>query len=94
MLGHFDRCIDKRGFNYLEQIFKDISTAMGCKDPIAAIDTFEKMMQEMELTNPVSNNKEVDLRILSTSVNPVRLKNNPVGIDEAEAYKLYQLIVN
>lgn len=94
MLGHFDRCIDKRGFNYLEQVFKEISVAMGCKDPIEAIDTFEKMMQEMELTNPVSNNREEDLKVLSTSVNPVRLKNNPVGIGEVEAYNLYNVIVH
>ena len=94
MLGHFDRCIDKRGFNYLEQIFKDISAAMGCNDPIEAIDIFEKMMQEMELTNPISSNREEDLKVLSTSVNPVRLKNNPVGIDEKDAYNLYGIIVH
>ena len=94
MLHHFDRCVDRRGFDYLEQIFKEISVAMGCKDPIEAIDTFEEMMQEMELTNPISSNRDEDLKVLSTSVNPVRLKNNPVGIDEKDAYNLYGTIVH
>lgn len=93
MIGHFDRCIDKRGVDYLEQIFKEITSAMGCNSPIDAITLFEGMMKDMELANPVSDNRETDLKILSTSVNPVRLKNNPVGIDEKEAYMLYNSIV-
>lgn len=93
MIGHLDRCIDKRGVDYLEKIFKEISEAMGCKDPIDAIRTFEKMMLEMELANPVSTNREVDLKVLSTSVNPVRLKNNPISIDEQTAFYLYSRVV-
>lgn len=93
MIGHFDRCIDSRGMDYLENIFKDISVAMGCTNPIEAISLFERMMQEMELANPVSNNRDVDLKMLSTSVNPVRLKNNPIGIEEADAFRLYSIIV-
>ena len=93
MIGHFDRCIDKRGMDYLEQIYKEISSAMGCDSPMDAITLFEGMMKDMELTNPVSNNGEEDLKVLSTSVNPVRLKNNPVGIGETEAYMLYNSIV-
>ena len=93
MIGHFDRCIDKRGMDYLERIFKEISSAMGCNNPMDAIALFEGMMKDMELTNPVSNNRDEDLKVLSTSVNPVRLKNNPIGIGETEAYMLYNSIV-
>ena len=93
MIGHFDRCIDKRGMDYLERIFNEISFAMGCNSPMDAITLFEGMMKDMELTPPVSNSREEDLKVLSTSVNPVRLKNNPVGIDEKEAYMLYSSIV-
>ena len=50
--------------------------------------------KDMELNNPVASNREAELNVLSTSVNPVRLKNNPVGIDEAEAYNLYSVIVH
>ena len=94
MIGHLDRCIDKRGIDYLERIFNDISAAMGSKDPIEAIDTFETIMSEMELANPVSTNREDDLKVLSTSVNPVRLKNNPVKLEEKTTFNLFEEILD
>lgn len=94
MIGNFDRCIDKRGHDYLEGIFNDISTAMGCETPMEAIEVFEKMMEALELANPVAGSREEDLKMLSTSVNPVRLKNNPISIDEEDALKLYNRIVH
>ena len=94
MLSNFDRCIDVRGTKYLEGIFGDISKSMGCSNPTEAIEAFEQMMNEMELGNPVAGNREEELRMLSTSVNPVRLKNNPIAIDEETALKLYNSIVH
>ena len=94
MIGTFSRCIDPRGMDYLEEIFHEISLAMGCSNPNEAIDLFEKMMAEMELYNPVAGDRESELKALSTSVNPVRLKNNPVGINEEEALMLYNVIIH
>lgn len=94
MLGNMDKCIDNRGKEYLAGIFLEIAKAMGCEKPGEAIATFREMMKEMELENPVSENREEDLKTLSTSVNPVRLKNNPVGINEEEALHLYSIIVH
>lgn len=94
MIDHYDNCIDSRGKDYLEKKFDEISKAMGCSNPLDAITTFEQMMAEMELKNPVAVERNVELKALSTSVNPVRLKNNPIGIDEKEAYKLYSIIVH
>ena len=94
MIGSFIRCIDPRGMDYLEEIFNEISSAMGCSNPIEAIDLFEKMMAEMNLQNPVAGERETELTALSTSVNPVRLKNNPVGINEEEALMLYNVIIH
>ena len=51
---------------------------MNCESSEKAIEQFLEMMKEMELTNPVSTNRKEDLQVLSTSVNPERLKNNPV----------------
>ena len=93
MIGNFERCIDKRGHNYLEEIFNDISATMGCKAPMEAIDFFEKMLEEMDLGYPVAGHREEELKMLSTSVNPVRLKNNPVAINEETAKKLYNSIL-
>ncbi len=94
MLDNMDKCIDRRGREYLAGIFEDIAKAMGCDTPKQAIAMFREMMKDMELTNPVAGNRDDELKILSTSVNPVRLKNNPVDIKEEEAYKLYNVIVH
>ena len=93
MLGNMDKCIDVRGKDYLAGIFLEIAKAMGCGNPEDAVATFQEMMKEMDLGNPVSENREDDLQALSTSVNPVRLKNNPVGINKEEAFMLYGAIV-
>lgn len=74
-------------------VFADIANAMDCSSAKDAIGLFRQIMSEMELQNPVSGNKEAELDILSKSVNPVRLKNNPVGIDEAKAKYLYTIII-
>jgi len=74
-------------------VFNEISQAMGFDCPRNAIEGFRKMMSEMELKNPVAGKRETELQILSTSVNPVRLKNNPIIIDEATAWDLYNSIV-
>ena len=94
MLDNMDKSIDRRGKEYLTGIFEDISKTMGCDTPEQAIAMFREMMKDMELTNPVAGSRDNELKVLSTSVNPVRLKNNPVGINEEEAYKLYNIIVH
>ena len=93
MLGNMDKCIDKRGQGYLADIFDKIANAMGCETSKLAIGEFCGMMKEMELANPVSTNKDEDLKVLSSSVNPVRLKNNPVCISSDIALTLYDTIV-
>ena len=93
MLDNMDRCIDVRGQEYLADIFIQIAKAMGCDDANLSIRVFCEMMKDMELDNPTSSNKADDLKLLSTSVNPVRLKNNPVEISEKDAFVLYSRII-
>lgn len=93
MIGHMDQCIDPRGPEYLEDIFSDIAKAMGCSSPEEAIGVFRNIMVEMDLKNPVSNSPSSDIALLSSSVNPIRLKNNPVLLDDPSINALYQLIV-
>lgn len=92
MIGHMDKCIDSRGQEYLSGIFALISKAMGCVSPEQAIAEFRQMMQNMDLKNPVAGNREEELNTLSTSVNPVRLKNNPIILDKEVIYSLYTII--
>lgn len=94
MLGHMDKCIDSRGQKYLAGIFDKIAKAMGCESPEQAIAEFRQMMKEMDLKNPVNVNREDELEVLSTSVNPVRLKNNPEELDVASIKALYNIIIH
>ncbi len=93
MLGHMDKCIDSRGQAYLTGIFEKIAKSMDRETPEQAIAVFRQMMQDMNLNNPVSNNKDEDLKVLSTSVNPVRLKNNPVMLETLCIQELYDEII-
>ena len=94
MIGHLDQCIDKRGTDYLADIFSDISQTMGCKNSIQAIGMFHKMMAEMELRNPLATDKELELEILTNSVNPIRIKNNPVLLSNIIIKLLYSRIIH
>lgn len=94
MIGHMDKCIDTRGQEYLLGIFVLISKAMGCDSPEQAIAEFRQMMKEMELKNPVVVNMKEELEVLSTSVNPVRLNNNPVLLENHIICAIYSSILN
>ena len=93
MLQNPDLCIDKRGKDYLERIFHQIAQCMNVTTSQDAVLYFRKMMKEMSLANPVSTNIEQEVDILSHSVNPVRLKNNPVRLDEETIRCLYLGII-
>ena len=93
MIVNMDKCIDSRGKEYLADVFSDISKAMGCETPSLAIKEFRQMMKEMEMSNPIASKREEELDILSRSVNPIRLKNNPVILDSFTITALYEMII-
>lgn len=93
MIGHMDKCVDVRGRAYLSEIFDFIAKTMDTSNPINAIELLRQMMNEMEMDNPVAGNLEEELTVLSTSVNPVRLKNNPVILDDTSIRAIYQKIL-
>ena len=51
------------------------------------------MLANMELKNPVSIEREKEIAALSKSVNPIRLKNNPIELDFETICGLYDIIV-
>ena len=95
MISHMDKCLDKRGQNYLNGIFNNIAHTMGAETPEKAIVLFRNMMKDMELSSPQTEHdrRSSDLDILSSSVNPVRLRNNPVCLDDEVIVLLYETIV-
>ena len=93
MIRHMDKCIDSRGQEYLAGIFAKISKAMGCDSPKQAVAEFRQMMKEMDLKKPEAGNREEEIKVLSSSVNPVRLKNNPVQLDNCTISALYNVVL-
>ena len=93
MIDHMDQCIDTRGCEYLESIFHDIAASMDCSTPAQAINRFRQMMDTMDMNSPVSDQTDLDLQVLISSVNPVRLKNNPIQLDSETIRSLYRKIV-
>lgn len=96
MIGNMDKCIDKRGKDYLNGIFNEIAKSMGAENPNEAIAVFRAMMKDMELANPTSglSHSTSVLDVLSTSVNPIRLKNNPVTLESDTIHQLYEHIIH
>lgn len=93
MIGNMQKCIDSRGADYLCSIFNDIAHSIGCETPENAISLLRDMMKEMEMKKPVAGRKEEEVELLAHSVNPIRLRNNPIELDVTTIVMLYKLIV-
>lgn len=93
MLNQMDNCIDYRGMTYLSGIFVEIANAMGAKSSFDAIENFKDILCRLELNRSVSLNKRQDINVLSSSVNPVRMKNNPIVFDKNTINKIYQSVI-
>ena len=93
MIGNMDKCIDSRGEGYLGSIFQEIAGALGASSPEEAVRMFRSMMEEMQMQQPVTENRDADLEVLTTSVNPIRLRNNPVELEREAIEYLYNIII-
>ena len=91
MIGHTDSCIDSRGKEYVENVFESISLSMSTHGAEDAIKIIRNMMKEMDLNAPLFlDDAEAELDILCNSVNPIRLKNNPIQLDHDAIHFLYR----
>lgn len=84
IVSHISDCVDSRGEKYLKSVFEKI--------PID-VDWFEELMKELDMPAPVSQNRDKDIEILTSSVNPVRLKNNPIALSTAALHEMYERII-
>lgn len=91
MINNTADCTDSRGQVYLDGIFMDIADAFGCTDSMSAIIKFADIIKRFELEIPKATVDEY--LILKKSVNPVRLKNNPVSLSEEAISLLYHEIL-
>lgn len=91
MISHTEKCVDARGEAYLKNVFEELAHAMDCKDTAKLCAKFDEIYNSLQLAQPKCAND--DIKILSASVNPVRLKNNPVALDTAAIEELYKEIL-
>ena len=92
MVAHMDQCVDPRGKNHLASIFSDLAAAMEAGTPESASSKFGDFLQALHFDRTKVHSVE-DFAILRKSVNPVRLKNNPVKLDESAIDTLYHQIL-
>lgn len=93
MIEHPEECIDSRGMEYLNEVFGEIANVFGAESAIGGVESIRKILVKLELERPQTTKRKEELDELVASVNPIRLKNNPVSLsDEAMRY-LYGKIV-
>lgn len=91
MLQHIEACIDPRGEAHLKRMFAEIASAMQEETSEDAMRRFLQMLNELEMEIPKMQVSDFD--VLKRSVNPVRLKNNPVRLTEEVIDALYHEII-
>ncbi len=93
MVANLDKCIDPRGPKYLEKLFLDIASVMGCSNSYDAPELFQQILNELGIDTPnIGNEAEYD--ILTKSVNMVRLRNNPIRLEVETIDRLFHQILS
>lgn len=93
MTDHPEQCSDTRGPTYLNGIFTEISKEIGCSNWKNAPDQFYTLVSMLFQEEPPITFRMEELPVLVQSVNPVRLKNNPVLLSQAAVQALYLKIL-
>ena len=73
-------------------MFQRLAAALGETDPAAAAAGFARLLEQWGLW-PETEADEQELQELAHAVNPVRLKNNPIGLAREDFLHLYRQIL-
>lgn len=79
LLEHMNQCIDPRGSEHLSCVLRHLDYITNS--------CFADILTDLQLNRPIL--QEGDLKYLMSHVNPERLKNNPVLLDEDAIRTLY-----
>lgn len=86
MQEHTEYCIDLRGEGYLRKTLGEISELMD-------LDYYCGLLRKLALGYPLSDNRQADIEVLTASVNPTRLRNNPIELSTGVLREMYERIV-
>ncbi len=87
MYSNSDKCIDPRGKAYFMKTLNEIGNALGCVDAQSGAQKLIDLFNMLELKVPTVTNQQYN--DLVTGVNQVRLKNNPVALNDETINILY-----
>ncbi len=93
MIENTNKCIDSRGKEYLDIVFKEIAASMGLDNAMDAPTKFKSIVKSLGLKAPEPKSVD-DFEVLMKSVNPTRLKNNPISLSADTIDILYHKILN
>ena len=86
-------CVDSRGEAFLSDIFDQISRSLHCTSVSEAVTYMHSLLSSLELAYPRGKHRQEELIALVEAVNPIRLKNSPVGLDSKAIRQIYEQIL-
>jgi len=91
MLENLDKCVDSRGVDFVRNALDEIGVILGGNTAEDGAMILNRIFERLELEIPQATDEEYDE--LVRSVNPDRMKNHPVALDEKSLRDLYRLIL-
>lgn len=91
MIENTNKCLDVRGQEYLDRTLDEIGQAMGCINAKEGAKKLKQIFLSLELEVPKATIEQ--FHELAISVNPVRLKNHPIALDDATIIEFYHDIL-
>ena len=93
MMEHPEKCVDPRGADHLEFVFEWLGQIMECDSAYKGLMMFRAIIFALDMPRLQCKDAKAEIEILTHSVNPVRLKNNPVVLDEEAIKSIYERIL-
>lgn len=94
MLEHPEQCVDPRGETHLGHVFDALAQTMNVESPEKGLKLFRDLLEILGLSRPTSVHREEELNVLTHSVNALRLRNNPVALDEESIKNIYNIVLS
>ena len=91
MINNIDGCVDSRGKEYLKKTLDEIGVVMGGVNASEGAIKLARLFEKLELEIPIATQEQYEQ--LKVSVNPTRLKNHPISLDENTIDMLYHQIL-
>lgn len=90
-INHRNDCIDPRGEAYVFGMLKELAELFNCESIEQGAEKFKELLTLLDL--PKAKAGENDVEILTNSVDPTKLKSNPVALNKEVIKELYKQII-